>query len=109
MTSEHPTSITVVDLARRLKEPEPPFLLDVREPDEFEYCNVGGTLIPLGELSQRLDEVPADREIVVLCHHGVRSGHAAAFLRANGFAVVKNITGGIDRWSSEVDPAVKKY
>ncbi len=102
-------NISVNELAINLKSPEPPFLLDVREPDEFALANIGGKLIPLGELSQRLEELPDDREIVVLCHHGVRSGHAAAFLRHNGFERVRNISGGIDKYSTDVDPSIRRY
>ncbi len=104
-----PLNISVQELAELLKGKEPPFLLDVREPEEFRLANIGGTLIPLGELSQRTEELPQDREIVVLCHHGVRSGHAAAFLRHQGFEKVRNITGGIDLWSLEVDRQLRRY
>lgn len=102
-------SISVTELAEVLKSAEPPFLLDVREPEEFRLANLGGVLIPLGELSQRLNEVPEDRDVVVLCHHGVRSGHASAFLRHQGYERVRNIAGGIDRYSLEVDPKVPRY
>ena len=102
-------NITVKELAEALKSAQPPFLLDVREPEEFRLANIGGVLIPLGELSQRLEELPDDREIVVLCHHGVRSGHGAALLRHHGFNKVRNISGGIDRYSAEVDPTIPRY
>lgn len=102
-------TISVKDLAQALQSSTPPFLLDVREPEEYRLANLGGTLIPLGELTQRIDEVPHDREIVVLCHHGVRSGHAAAFLRHQGYERVRNISGGIDRYSIEVDANVPRY
>jgi len=102
-------TITVKELSEALKAANPPFLLDVREPDEFQFCNLGGLLIPLGEITERLDEIPSHRDIVVLCHHGVRSGHASAFLRAQGFVNVRNISGGIDRWSVEIDSAIKRY
>ena len=102
-------SISVTELAEVLKSAEPPFLLDVREPEEFRLANLGGVLIPLGELSQRLNEVPEDRDVVVLCHHGVRSGHASAFLRHQGYERVRNISGGIDQYSLEVDPKVPRY
>ena len=101
--------LSVQELAELLKAKQPPYLLDVRETSEFRLANLGGTLIPLGELSQRLGEIPKDRMIVVLCHHGVRSAQAAAFLRHQGFEKVCNISGGIDRWSLEVDSKLTRY
>ncbi len=102
-------NVSVQVLAKLLVSKEPPFLLDVREPEEFRVANIGGKLIPLGELSQRFEEIPKDRDIVVLCHHGVRSGHAAAFLRQQGFEKVRNIVGGIERWSLQIDPKLPRY
>ena len=69
------------------------------------------TLIPLGELVGRLDELEdwKDDEVVVYCHHGIRSGQAVAQLRANGFANVHNLAGGIDRWTDEIDAALPRY
>ena len=85
-------------------------LLDVREPDEYAHCKISGSvLIPLGELPARFSELPKDREIVVHCHHGGRSAQAARFLAEQGFAGVKNLTGGIDAWSCEIDPSVPRY
>ncbi len=84
-------------------------LLDVREPDEYKIVNLGGVSIPLSELSTRYTELSPDREIVVLCHHGVRSAHATAFLKAQGFEKVKNLSGGIDRWTDEIDPSLPRY
>lgn len=87
-----------------------PWLLDVREPWEYSTARIAGaTLIPLGELAHRVDEVPRDTEIVVYCHHGMRSARACAMLRQVGWASVYNLSGGIDRWSIEVDAAVPRY
>lgn len=87
-------------------------LLDVREVAEHEFVALPeSTLIPLGELPERVDEIAdwKDKEVVVYCHHGVRSLHAIAFLKAQGFQKVRNLTGGIDRWSLEVDPEAPRY
>lgn len=89
---------------------EPPFLLDVREPREFEYCRIeGSVLIPLGELPRRADELPRERHIVVICHHGNRSMHAAMFLQQNFGLNVANLQGGVAAWARDVDPAMKQY
>ena len=87
-----------------------PFLLDVREPREFDYCHIAGSvLIPLAELPQRADELPRDREIVTICHTGVRSQHAATFLQQNFGLDVTNLQGGVAAWARDVDPAMKQY
>ncbi len=85
------------------------FLLDVREQHEYDYCNIGGILIPLGSLATRLKEIPQDKEIVVMCHHGMRSDYGANILRSNGFKNVKNLTGGIEAWSVTVDAKIPRY
>lgn len=105
-------TITPAELAAWLKEPTAPALLDVREPGEHDFCALTGSrLLPLGELAERADELTdwRDREIVVYCHHGVRSAHAIGILRHFGFTRLINLTGGIDRWSLEVDPQVPRY
>lgn len=101
--------LTPKQLKDRLDAGEKITILDVREPFEWNIANLGGKLIPLGELSQRVVELNPDEEIVVLCHHGVRSAHAVAFLRNQGFKKVFNIRGGIDRWSTEVDTSIPRY
>jgi len=85
-------------------------LLDVREPFEWEIAHIdGATLIPLGELPARLRELDGHSEIVTHCHHGARARRAAELLRAAGFSKVRTLSGGIDAWSSEVDPTVPRY
>jgi rhodanese-related sulfurtransferase len=87
-------------------------LLDVREPFEHALAAIpGSTLIPLGEIPDRAGELDAwrDEEIVVYCHHGVRSAHAIGWLRQLGFAKLVNLAGGIDRWSLEVDHGIPRY
>jgi adenylyltransferase/sulfurtransferase len=82
----------------------------VRETFEDEIATIEGrTLIPLSELTSRLDEVPRDGEIIIHCHSGVRSAHAAQLLQKAGFDRVYNLAGGIDAWSREIDPDVPRY
>jgi rhodanese-related sulfurtransferase len=85
-------------------------LLDCREPWEYDKCSIAGArLIPMKQVPQRLDELKAEnREIVVYCHHGMRSLSVANYLRAQGLAAL-SLTGGIDRWSQEVDASVPRY
>lgn len=88
----------------------PPLLLDVRESAEHAHCRIAGSiLIPLQEIPSRLSELPLDAEIIVYCHHGIRSMQAATFLSQRGYSRVCNLLGGIDAWSSEVDPSVSRY
>jgi len=99
----------VKELKRRRDAGEEVFVLDVREPFEYQIAQIGGKLLPLGELPQRLGELNPQQEIVVQCKSGGRSQRAAEFLAKNGFAKVHNLAGGITAWSNEIDPAVKKY
>jgi adenylyltransferase/sulfurtransferase len=101
---------TVTELKARMDAGEDVFLLDVREPQEFQICRIPGTtLIPLGEVARRTDELPRDREIIVHCKSGVRSAKAAAYLRQQGFPRVRNLKGGILAWIDQVDPSQPKY
>ena len=87
-----------------------PALVDVREPWEYERCHIeGAQLVPLRELPARLAELPHDRELVLVCHHGGRSLQAAGWLARNGFSNVHNLAGGIDAWARTVDPAMPRY
>ncbi|HUX65917.1 MAG TPA: molybdopterin-synthase adenylyltransferase MoeB [Terriglobales bacterium] len=102
--------VTATALQRELEAGQTPFILDVREPHEFQIGRIpGSTLIPLGELEKRLAELDRELEIVAHCRSGVRSLKAAKMLRAAGFARVRNLKGGILAWSEEVDPRVPKY
>jgi molybdopterin/thiamine biosynthesis adenylyltransferase/rhodanese-related sulfurtransferase len=108
--SHHETEIGVIELKRKMDAKEPFFLLDVREPNEYQIGKIpGSTLIPLGEVPRRYQEIPKDKEIIVQCKMGARSAKAAAFLRQQGFTHVKNLTGGILDWSDKIDPSVPKY
>jgi adenylyltransferase/sulfurtransferase len=101
--------ITPVDLKRRLDAGEDVFVLDVREPHEYQIVNIGAPLIPLGDLPNRLGELDANREIVIHCKTGGRSQRAAEFLQKSGFKNVSNLAGGITAWATDVDPKLPKY
>ena len=85
------------------------YILDVREPHEFQICNLNGHLIPLGELPRRVHELDSSHEIVAHCRSGKRSAEAVDFLRKAGFRKIHNLRGGILAWSTEVDPSVPRY
>ena len=101
--------MTVKEYKQRRDSGEDLFLLDVREPFEYQIAQIGGHLIPLGDLPQRVGELDPQREIVVQCKSGGRSQRAAEFLKRNGFEKVHNLAGGITAWSNEIDPSVRKY
>ena len=102
--------ITPVELKKKLDAGETPFILDVREPNEYQINRIpGSTLIPLGELPRRYQELPRDREIVAQCKMGGRSAKAMDFLKTVGFTNVKNLKGGILEWIDKVDPSQPKY
>jgi rhodanese-related sulfurtransferase len=85
-------------------------LVDVREPAEWEVCRLpGSVLVPRGDLARRAAELDPERPVVLVCHHGIRSAHAAAFLAARGFREVLDLAGGLDRWAREVDPRMPRY
>ena len=102
--------ITPLQLRDRLSDGDDVFVLDVREPHEFEIARIpGSTLVPLGTLPQHVHELDATADIVVHCKSGYRSGKAQRLLKDMGFSRVTNLTGGILRWSTEVDPSVPRY
>ena len=101
--------IRVEDLKKRLDAGENLFLLDVRDEYEYEISNIGGQLIPLPELSKRLDELDVNRNIVTVCKMGPRGAKAVQVLRKAGFNHVWNLTGGIHAWSDRIDRGVRKY
>ena len=102
--------ITAVDLKRQMDAGDTPFILDVREPNEYQINRIAGSmLIPLGELPRRYAELPRDREIVTQCKVGARSAQARDFLKSVGFTKVKNLRGGILEWIDKVDQTQPKY
>jgi len=89
---------------------EPVVLLDVREPEEVALARLPGSVhIPMGEIPGRLHELDPDAQIVVYCHHGIRSANVAAYLVQRDFTDVANLAGGIDAWSLTVDPSLPRY
>jgi sulfur-carrier protein adenylyltransferase/sulfurtransferase len=102
--------ITPIEVNTWLHSDDPPFLLDVREPNEWEIGHLpDATRISINELQGRLNELDTAREMVVYCRSGARSGRAVDMLRTAGFRKVKNMTGGILRWSDDVDASIPKY
>jgi len=99
----------VKELKRRIDAGEDVFILDVREPYEYQIAQIGGKLIPQNDVPQRLAEIPRDREIVVQCRSGARSQRIAELLKQSGYTEVVNLAGGILAWSEEIDPKVQKY
>ncbi len=104
--------VTPTELARLLNSFPPPNLLDVREIGEHQLVALPKSkLIPLGQLAQRMGELESwkNQELVVYCHHGVRSRHALGQLERAGFTKIANLAGGMDRWTTEVDPSLPRY
>jgi len=102
-------AIEVEELKRKLDAGEGVFVLDVREPHEYQICNLEGHLIPLGDLPKRVHELDSSREIVAHCRSGKRSAEAVEFLQKAGFRKVWNLTGGILAWADRIDPKMPKY
>ena len=101
--------MTVKELKQRLDAGEDVFVLDVREPYEYQIANIGAKLIPQNDVPKRLDEIDRDREIVVQCRSGQRSQRIAEYLAQQGYGNVKNLAGGILAWADEIDPKMQKY
>jgi molybdopterin/thiamine biosynthesis adenylyltransferase/rhodanese-related sulfurtransferase len=101
--------ISAKDLKVRQDRGDDIFILDVREPHEYQICNLNGKLIPLGELPRRVNELDSSREMVVHCRSGKRSADAIQFLQKAGFKKLLNLKGGVLAWADEVDPSMPKY
>jgi len=103
-------TITPTELKARLDKGEKLVLVDVREPWEYAIAKLeGSVLVPLATLPQALGKLDPDTEIIAYCHHGMRSADATGFLLQQGFGNVKNLIGGIDAWSIQVDPTIPRY
>jgi len=102
-------AISVEDLKKKLDAKADIFILDVREPHEYQICNLNGYLIPLGDLPKRVSELDSSREIVAHCKMGGRSAKAVSFLKQAGFTKVSNLTGGITAWAERIDNKMPKY
>lgn len=104
--------LTAPELAALIATPEnaAPYLLDVREPWEYQTCKIEGSVsIPMNTIPGQLEQLDRNAPIVCICHHGARSLRVAHFLEANGFSRVTNLTGGVHAWAQQVDPAMPTY
>jgi rhodanese-related sulfurtransferase len=103
--------ITAPDLHTYLETASPkPLLLDVREPQEFAFCHIEGSLhIPMNDVPARLAELNPEREIVCICHHGMRSASVGGYLERQGFRNVVNLAGGVEAWATLVDLDMPRY
>ena len=105
-----PEEISPDELRARLEQKRPIVLLDVRDEWETRLCRLeNSTHIPIEEIEFRTDELNPAEEIVVYCHHGIRSAAVADYLRGLGFAKAVNLTGGLDLWAQAVDPSMNRY
>ena len=101
-------TITVQELNERLKKNEKLNIIDVREPFEHDMSNIGGVLIPLGDLPHQIEQIDdlKNEEVIVYCRSGNRSGSACQYLTRLGFSNVRNLEGGMSRWVKEIDPSL---
>lgn len=103
-------TMTPKQFTERRRGGEDLLLIDVREPEEYEVARVEGSrLLPLSLFGEWAGTLDPARETVFICHHGIRSAQVCAYLSRQGFEHIYNLTGGIDRWSREVDPSVPRY
>jgi rhodanese-related sulfurtransferase len=107
---ENTIAISVFQLQELRQTGAAHLVLDVREPDELAICAVENAVhIPMAQVASRLSDLPADRPLVVMCHHGMRSLRVVQYLRANGFDNAVNLDGGIDAWAAAIEPAIGRY
>ncbi len=103
-------TISPAEVAARMERGEQIDFIDVREPEEYELARVGGArLLPLSRFAEWAGTLDPEAEIVVMCHHGIRSAQVCAVLARQGFTKLHNLSGGIDGWSVEVDRGVPRY
>jgi len=102
--------VTVTELKALMDSGADFQLIDVREPHEYKFCNLGGELIPQGDLPNHVDKIAKDKQVILMCRSGARSGNMAVWLEDNnGFTNLYNLKGGILAWSKEIDPTVPRY
>ena len=110
MAGEQPVQIDPHDLSQLLQGDTPVTVLDIREPWERDLCAIeGSAFVPMDQLPARIAELPKDRTLAVVCHHGMRSFHATVWLRSNGFPRAVNLAGGIDAWAIAIQPDMRRY
>ena len=110
MPTPRPPEIDVQALDRMAEDGADYVILDIREAGEVGVCAIEGSLhVPMGQIPYSLDTIPRDRDLIVLCHHGVRSWHAMNWLRGNGYDRAISLRGGIDAWAKVIDPAMATY
>jgi len=102
--------VTPKEVKERLDRGEKLLLVDVREPHEHALCRIeGALLIPMGTIPANLQKLDVDEDVICFCHHGIRSLDVANWLCGKGVSGAKSMVGGIDRWSTEIDPSVPRY
>jgi len=102
--------VTVTQLKKMLDEGKDFQLIDVREPHEYDICNLNGELIPMGEVPNKTDQIDRDKQVIIYCRSGARSGQICEYLESRfGFDNVYNLKGGVLAWSDEIDPSMPKY
>jgi sulfur-carrier protein adenylyltransferase/sulfurtransferase len=101
--------ISVSELKKRIDSNDPIQVIDIRESNEYEYCNIGAQHIPMGEIMMNLDKISRDKDVIIHCKSGGRSSAMVQALEVRGYNNVINLTGGILAWSTEIDPTVPKY
>ena len=102
--------ITVQELKALMDSKADFQLIDVREPHEYNFCNIGGELIPQAEIPRSVDKISKDKQVILQCRSGARSGNMAHWLEKNhGFTNLYNLKGGILAWADQIDPSVPKY
>ena len=110
-TESVPLEVSVEETQKLLNSaPADTHLIDVREPYEFEICAIpGAELIPMRQIPERLGDLPREKHLLIQCHHGGRSLRVTEYLRAQGFARVSNVAGGIEAWAEQIDPTLRRY
>lgn len=101
--------ITVAELKAKMDAGDDFQLIDVREVNEYDYCNIGGKLIPMGEIMFNLDEISKEKDVVIHCKSGGRSSAIVSALMSRGYSNVMNLRGGILAWANEIDPNIPTY
>ncbi len=103
-------SVTVHELKKMMDDKKDYQLIDCREPDEYEFCNIGGKLIPMGQIIKNIEKISRDKTVIMQCRSGIRSAQVISALQLQyGFTNLFNLTGGILAWSEEIDPSIPQY